>query len=64
MEDAQASKEMQQVVAPMASLDALTDKLSDVDGLAVWGDKVGDRYIARTVVYRPPMLPDGLKPLR
>ncbi len=57
VDDFENSREIQQVVAQVPTLDALTEKLSDVDGLAVWGEKNGDRYIAKVVLYRPPILP-------
>jgi hypothetical protein len=52
-------KELQQVVEVIESLDDLTDKLSKTDTLTIWGDKVGDRVVARIILYRQPMVFKG-----
>jgi hypothetical protein len=52
-------KELQQVVETIASLDDLTDKLSKTDTLTIWGNKVGDRVVARIILYRQPMVFKG-----
>jgi hypothetical protein len=62
MKDMEEQREVQQVIAPVASLDDLVSKLNDSDSLMVWGQKSGDRFVAKTVVYRQPMLPGNWTP--
>jgi hypothetical protein len=57
LKDMEEQREVQQVVAPVASLDDLVSKLNDTDSLIVWGQKSGDRFVAKTVVHRPPPPP-------
>jgi hypothetical protein len=59
MKDMEEQREVQQVLTPVASLDELVSKLDDTDSLMVWGQKSGDRFVAKSVVYQPPILPDG-----
>ncbi len=54
MEAAQSGKEIQQVVEPVASLDAMAANLSKTDVLSAWGQKVGNRLIATVLLYKPP----------
>jgi hypothetical protein len=45
----------------VASLDDLVSMPNDTDSLMAWGQKSGDRFVAKTIVYRPPPpLPNGL----
>ena len=60
MEDMEQGRELQQAVEPVASLDDLVANLNDTDTLQVWGTRNGDRIVAKTVVYRPPVLPDRM----
>jgi hypothetical protein len=62
LKDMEEQREVQQVIAPVASLDDLVGKLNDTDSLMVWGQKSGDRYVAKTIVYRPPVLPSNWSP--
>jgi hypothetical protein len=62
LKDMEEQREVQQVIAPLASLDDLVSKLNDTDSLMVWGQKSGDRYVAKTIVYRPPVLPGNWTP--
>ncbi|MCL5995533.1 MAG: hypothetical protein M1546_05690 [Chloroflexi bacterium] len=60
MEDMEQGRELQQVVESVASLDDLVANLNDTDSLQVWGTRNGDRIVAKTVVYRPPFLINGM----
>ena len=56
MEDVESGKEIQQVLEQVHSLDALVDMLGNVDAVQVWGARNGDRYVATTILYHPPMM--------
>jgi hypothetical protein len=44
---------VQQVVESLDSLEALLEEVSQTDTLTVWGERSGDRIVARMIVYRP-----------
>lgn len=56
MEAMESGKELQQRVEPVASLDALVESLGKADGLSIWGARNGDRFIAETILYHPPVM--------
>ena len=58
-QDMEADRELQQVVAPITSLDDLLQNISTTDSLNAWGQRIGDRLIAKIVLHRPPMLLGG-----
>lgn len=60
--DLEEGKELQQVIEPVASLDDLVKDLNTTDSLLAWGQKVGDRLIARTLLHRPPLMLGGPGP--
>lgn len=45
--------EVQQLVEPLDSLNTLLESVNKTDTLTVWGNRSGDRIIARVIVYRP-----------
>jgi hypothetical protein len=56
MDAIESGRELQQKVEQIESLDALVDALGKADGLSVWGARNGDRYVAETILYRPPVM--------
>lgn len=59
IEAMKSGETLQQVVEPVESLSDLTEKLSKTDTLNVWGDKAGNRVVARIMLYRQPMAMKG-----